>query len=93
VRFRVGGDLTTVADCNGSICTKKGCTKKGFLHLIVPAAQFQLLEGADALSTYTFNTGTAKHTFCRFCGIRVGTANICSVFHCRPTAALAPSAG
>jgi hypothetical protein len=30
---------------------------------------FELLSGADALSTYTFNTGTAKHTFCKHCGM------------------------
>ena len=50
--------------CNCSICTKKG-----FLHLIVAHAQFELLSGADDLTVYTFNTGTAKHQFCRHCGI------------------------
>jgi hypothetical protein len=64
VRFRVTADLTGVSECNCSVCTKKG-----FLHLIVPPEQFALLSGADALSTYQFNTGTAKHTFCRHCGI------------------------
>jgi hypothetical protein len=64
VRFRVTADLSGIADCNCSVCTKKG-----FLHLIVAPEQFELLSGADALSTYQFNTGTAKHTFCRHCGI------------------------
>jgi hypothetical protein len=64
VRFRVTADLSRVSDCNCSVCTKKG-----FLHLIVPPEQFELLSGEDALSTYQFNTGTAKHTFCRHCGI------------------------
>ena len=66
VRFRVTADVTRVAvsDCNCSICTKKG-----FLHLIVPPEQFELLSGEDELSTYQFNTRTAKHTFCRHCGI------------------------
>ena len=27
------------------------------------------LSGEDDLTTYTFNTGVAKHTFCRHCGI------------------------
>jgi hypothetical protein len=45
------------------------CTKKGFLHLIVPPEQFELLSGQDDLTTYQFNTRTAKHTFCRHCGI------------------------
>jgi hypothetical protein len=64
VRFRVTADLSRVSDCNCSVCTKKG-----FLHLIVAPGQFELLSGEDALSTYQFNTGTAKHTFCRHCGI------------------------
>ena len=64
VRFRVTADLAGITECNCSICTKKG-----FLHLIVPPEQFQLLSGAEALETYRFNTGTAKHQFCRHCGI------------------------
>jgi hypothetical protein len=51
--------------CNCSICTKSG-----FLHLIVPRSRFRLLRGEDSLTTYTFNTGVAKHTFCRTCGIK-----------------------
>jgi len=64
VRFRVTGDLAETVDCNCSVCTKKG-----FLHLIVPPQQFELLSGKDDLTTYQFNTGTAKHTFCRVCGM------------------------
>ena len=64
VRFRVTGDLSRVTECNCSICAMKG-----FLHLIVPPEQFELLSGDDALTTYRFNTGNAKHTFCSTCGI------------------------
>ena len=42
----------------------------GFLHLIVPASRFRLLSGAEDLSEYTFNTGVAKHRFCRACGVK-----------------------
>jgi len=42
----------------------------GYIHLIVPATRFRLLAGAGALTEYTFNTGTAKHRFCRICGIK-----------------------
>jgi len=62
--FRLTADLSGVTECNCSICTKKG-----FLHLIVPPEQFELLNGKDALTTYRFNTGTARHTFCATCGI------------------------
>jgi len=41
-----------------------------YLHLIVPASRFHLLSGASDLSTYTFNTGTARHFFCKICGIK-----------------------
>lgn len=51
--------------CNCSICAKSG-----FLHLIVPLSRFQLLTGAESLSTYAFNTGVAKHTFCKICGVK-----------------------
>ena len=52
-------------NCNCSICSKAG-----FLHLIVPRSRFTLLCGQDSLVTYTFNTGVAKHYFCKVCGIK-----------------------
>jgi GNAT superfamily N-acetyltransferase len=64
VRFRVTGELAPIIRCNCSICDKKG-----FLHLIVPPDRFERLAGADDLTVYTFNTGTAKHQFCRHCGV------------------------
>ena len=42
----------------------------GFLHVIVPASRFYLLRGEDQLTQYTFNTGAAKHLFCRICGVK-----------------------
>lgn len=64
VRFRVTGPLERILVCNCSICTKKG-----FWHWIVEPERFELLGGADALSTYRFGTGVACHQFCRDCGI------------------------
>lgn len=64
VRFRVHVRHHGALDCNCSICTKKG-----FLHLIVAREDFELLAGEDALSEYRFNTGVARHRFCRTCGI------------------------
>lgn len=57
-------EQTRALDCNCSICTKKG-----FVHLIVPQDRFELLAGEDALTTYRFGTGVARHTFCAHCGI------------------------
>jgi hypothetical protein len=36
----------------------------------VPRDRFLLLQGEDSITTYTFNTGVARHTFCRVCGIK-----------------------
>ena len=52
-------------ECNCSICSKSG-----FLHLIVPKSRFQLVQGGEDLTTYSFNTGVAKHFFCKVCGIK-----------------------
>ncbi len=52
-------------ECNCSMCRRVG-----FLHLIVPAARFRLVRGEDSLADYRFNTGTARHRFCRVCGCK-----------------------
>lgn len=54
-----------IENCNCSICSMSG-----FLHLIVVSDNFRLLSGKDTLHTYTFNTGVARHTFCKICGIK-----------------------
>ena len=64
VRFRVSANLSEVTICNCSVCAKKG-----FVHLIVEPAQFELLSGQDELTSYRFNTGVAEHKFCRACGV------------------------
>lgn len=66
VRFEVDApEAPEIEDCNCSICRMSG-----FLHLIVPASAFRLLQGEALLHTYTFNTGVAKHLFCRVCGVK-----------------------
>ena len=66
VTFEVEAPEVLEADlCNCSICRKSG-----YLHLIVPLERFRLIQGGDALTTYTFNTGVAQHTFCKTCGIK-----------------------
>lgn len=66
VRFEVIAPARlTVSDCNCSICSKSG-----YLHLIVPKSRFRILSGEDWLTTYEFNTRTAKHLFCSVCGIK-----------------------
>ncbi|HEY8520284.1 MAG TPA: GFA family protein [Gammaproteobacteria bacterium] len=66
VRFAVRGPAElAVTECNCSICSKVG-----YLHFIVPRSDFTLLTGEEHLTCYRFNTGTARHLFCRYCGVK-----------------------
>jgi hypothetical protein len=66
VRFEVeAAEDLEVEDCNCSICSMTG-----YLHLIVPASKFRLLAGRESITTYRFNSRTARHTFCKICGIK-----------------------
>lgn len=66
IRFEVDApEEIEASECNCSMCSRAG-----FLHLIVPRSRFKLLQGGDHITTYTFNTGVAKHTFCKVCGIK-----------------------
>lgn len=73
VRYSVLTDLNPpVISCNCSICSKKG-------HLLcfVPADDFKLQRGKDAVTDYQFNTHNIHHLFCKTCGIQsfgTGTA-------------------
>ena len=42
----------------------------GFLHVMVPHDDFELMAGREALASYRFGTGAAEHLFCRTCGIK-----------------------
>lgn len=66
VQFEVDAPANLlVHDCNCSICAMTG-----FQHLIVPRARFRLVRGSEDLTEYTFNTGVARHLFCRRCGVK-----------------------
>jgi hypothetical protein len=54
-----------LVECNCSICRPTA-----YLHLIVPRERFRLLRGEGELSTYAFHTRTARHLFCRTCGVK-----------------------
>jgi hypothetical protein len=66
VRYRVSIDLSApVIACNCSMCGRSGT-----LLSFVPAAQFTLLGGDDALTDYKFNKHAIHHLFCSTCGIK-----------------------
>ena len=55
VRFRFTAPAeVSVYRCNCSVCLMKQNP-----HFVVPEAKFELLQGADKLSLYTFGTGVA----------------------------------
>ena len=59
------GETVEAQTCNCSVCAKTG-----FVHVIVPEGRFRITKGAERLTTYTFNTHTARHTFCSTCGVK-----------------------
>lgn len=66
VRYRVAVTNPVVAHaCNCSICLAHG-----FVGAIVPESTFTLLEGEGELTEYRFNTGVARHLFCKHCGVK-----------------------
>lgn len=66
VRLRVRvPERVIVRRCNCSICTRTG-----YLHLFVDRSDLEWVAGEDELTEYRFNTGQARHLFCRICGIK-----------------------
>ena len=64
VRYEVEMEIGEVIECNCS-----HCQIKGMLLSFVPAGQFSLLSGEDALSEYRFNKHVIEHPFCSICGV------------------------
>jgi len=56
--------LKDVRRCNCSLCRRKGTVMAS-----VPLADLTICRGVDNLTLYQWNTNTARHYFCRTCGI------------------------
>ena len=66
VRFEVRArSRINVSQCNCSICSKSG-----HLGMVVPRDRFTLVSGKECLAEYRFDSGVAKHLFCKHCGIK-----------------------
>lgn len=50
--------------CNCSLCRRKGA-----IIASVPITGLRVTKGGDMLTLYQWNTMTAKHYFCKICGI------------------------
>jgi hypothetical protein len=64
IKFQIRSALAELTTCDCSICVKKNAVM-----VKVHEDDFSLLEGEELLALYQFNTNTAKHYFCRNCGI------------------------
>ncbi|MBU2191746.1 MAG: GFA family protein [Alphaproteobacteria bacterium] len=66
VRLRVSltDGLRSARRCDCSYCRMRGAVA-----VSAPLNDLEVTAGADALTTYQFNTMTAKHHFCSKCGI------------------------
>ena len=66
VRFTVllSDGLNTARRCNCSFCRMRGAVA-----VSAELSGIEVQQGQDALTLYQFNTGQAKHFFCKHCGI------------------------
>ncbi len=58
------GGLPSPHRCDCSFCARRAAP-----NISVPLSALRVVKGADSLSCYQWGTGTAKHYFCRVCGI------------------------
>lgn len=57
------------ARVTATACDCSMCALRGNPFVIVPEAAFRLEKGEGELTLYQFNTKTARHLFCRTCGV------------------------
>lgn len=50
-------------------CDCSFCRRRGAVAVSAPLDGIRIVRGEEALSLYQFGTNTAKHYFCRHCGI------------------------
>lgn len=67
VRFECDIDLAAegTSRCNCSVCFKGR-----FWKAVVPASDFRLLQGEQALTLYQFGSRSIQHRFCNSCGVK-----------------------
>jgi hypothetical protein len=62
--FEIEAELSSGIVCDCSLCKRKNA-----IMISIPKENFTLVKGADALTLYRWNTGVARHYFCKHCGI------------------------
>lgn len=66
VRF----ELDAPAALSAKRCNCSLCSKTGFVHVFAGQDEFRITAGEDNLTEYRFNTKTARHLFCKTCGVK-----------------------
>ena len=61
---RLTDEFNTIRRCSCSYCRMRGAVAAS-----APLDGIDFVKGEENLTLYQFNTGTAKHYFCRTCGI------------------------
>lgn len=64
VTFEFEGTIGAAVECNCSICRRKGAIWQA-----ADGTSFHILYGQKDLTLYQFGTCTAKHFFCKHCGV------------------------
>lgn len=64
ISAHLGEALTEARRCDCSFCRRRGAPA-----VMVPVDGLRIVKGEDSLTLYSFGTHTAKHYFCKTCGI------------------------
>ena len=64
VRFEIESDFPELTMCDCSICKRRNA-----LMVKIHESRFRLVSGEDLLTEYQFHSKTARHYFCKVCGI------------------------
>lgn len=64
LRITLSDGTNTARRCDCSLCRMRGAVA-----VSAPLDGIEIVEGADNLALYQFNTKVAKHYFCKTCGI------------------------
>ena len=62
--FEMPQEIRSASTCDCTLCRKKHAAM-----INVPVADLKITQGEDMLTLYQWNTMTARHYFCKRCGI------------------------
>ncbi|MEM7445446.1 MAG: GFA family protein [Pseudomonadota bacterium] len=66
IMFEIDAEIVEFTTCDCSLCAMRNAVMTR-----VHESQLTILQGDDRLTLYRWNTGVARHYFCRDCGIYI----------------------